>query len=54
VVEAKKTLNADMANIEQLERRYKRSNRDLSRAEVRALTTRLDQLNFVVTQKIRS
>jgi hypothetical protein len=49
-----RTLTVKLRNIEQLEQRYKRSNRDLSRAEVRALTTRLDQLNFVVTQKIRS
>ena len=38
---------------EQLERRYKRSGRDLTRQEVRVLTMRLDNLEREIRMKVR-
>ena len=43
-----------LQNIEQLERGYKRHNRDLSRAEVQVLNYRLDLLQREINYKIRS
>ena len=43
-----------LQNIEQLERGYKRHNRDLSRAEVQVLNYRLDLLQREIQYKIRT
>ncbi|MDB5471411.1 MAG: hypothetical protein JWR84_2971 [Caulobacter sp.] len=43
-----------LQNIEQMERGYKRHNRDLSRAEVRNLNYRLDLLQREISFKIRT
>lgn len=43
-----------LRNTEQLERNYKRHNRDLTRAEVRVLNYRMDLLQREITYKIRT
>lgn len=43
-----------LRNTEQLERNYKRHNRDLTRAEVRILNYRMDLLQKEITYKIRT